>query len=112
MILNVNTILWIYLQNVITLPYDYLIQTEEFDIFHTACEKSSKFSLSANEIYDKIYTKHTLFYFDSFKNMILLLQTILPANSKKKELIDKAYPIIERMHLEVMLGNLYIHSKI
>ena len=111
MILKIDTILWIFLQNVITLPYDYLIETESFEIFHNACEKSSKFSISANEIYNNLYTSYTTFQFDSFMNMMNILQNVLPLYSKKKELVDKALPIIERMHLEVMLGNLHLNSK-
>jgi hypothetical protein len=111
MILCVDTILWIYLQNVISLPYDYLIETDTFEIFHTACEKSSKFSISANEIYDDLYTSSTQFQFDSFITMIKVLQNVLPVHSKKKELVDRALPIIERMHLEVMLGELSFNSK-
>jgi hypothetical protein len=112
MILCVDTILWIYLQNIITLPYDYLIQTEPFEIFHAACEKSSKFLISANEVYDNLYTQNTVFSFDSFTIMIQILQNALPINSKKKELVDKALPIIERMHLEFSLNNLNINSKL
>jgi hypothetical protein len=112
MFLSVDTILWIYLQNVISLPYDYLIQSEPYEIFHAACEKSCKFIISANEIYDDIYTQNTTFHFNSFRDMIQVLQTVLPSNSKKKYLIDKAFPIIERLHIEFMLDNLNINSKL
>lgn len=112
MYIQVDIILWIYLQNVILLPYEYLIETDEYDIFKNAEINKSMYILSTKEIHKDIsYThyklckEYTYLHFTSFDNLLENLNTLLDNESYKKQLINKALPIIKLQKIETMMSN-------
>jgi hypothetical protein len=109
MYLRIDVILWLFLQNLILLPYDYLIETDEYEIFKVASHKENcVYVMSYNDIFDSKTGTSNDFYFDSFENMLTILEVILEDNCLKKNLIIKARPIINRIAVEHMFQNIYI----
>jgi hypothetical protein len=108
MYICVDIILWVFLQNIVLLPYDYLIETEEFEIFKSAEQKSCKYIISENDLYDMRILKNDLL-FDSFENMLTIIQLLLPNNCKKKLLIEASIPIFNRMSVEHMLESCHLN---
>lgn len=102
---RVDIILWVFLQNSILLPYEYLIETEEYEIFRSASFHSSKFIISNKDVFDDTRIDISDFYFDSFDTMISLLNIILPENHRKKILLERAIPILEGIRITNMLEN-------
>jgi hypothetical protein len=113
MYIRVDVILWVFLQNVILLPSEYLMETEEYEIFQNAEQCDYIYILSCKDIrYEMLYTKRNCYpndiVFDTFQNMLYILQTLLEDNTLKKNLIINAIPILKRMNIENLLNNLRI----
>lgn len=109
---KVDIILWIFLQNIITLPFDYLLETAEYDIFKTAEYEKHIYILSSKEIhyelkYDKLqFYKNMDLYFNSFQEMLIILETFLDDNTLKKNLISKSKILFNIYFIENKLYNL------
>jgi len=114
MYIHIDIILWIFLQNIILLPFDYLIETDEFQIFENAEKQSSGYIISYKDLYDvRLRLRYSIqnndIYFESFENMLTSIYTILPNNCIKKNLIKTAKPILNRFIVENMLMNCHIN---
>ena len=114
-VLNVDIKLWIFLQNVINLPSDFLKETDEYDLFKTASVYGATFSISENDIIDdySFYTKSNEYYkFATFGQLIITVKEILELyelqESKKYKLLIEAIPKLEVIALENTLENLTI----
>jgi len=115
-ILNVDVKFWIFLQNVINLPSDFLKQSEEYDLFKTANEYGATFSISEYDILDdySFYFKTNEYYkFATFGQLIVTVKEILELyelqESKKYKLLIEAIPKLEVIALENTLENLTIN---
>jgi len=112
MFLQIDNILWIYLQNIILLPVDYLIETEEYDIFKNAQENNTIYILSLKDIYNdlsydnlKLYKSYKFIYFKNFESILNMLLSLLDDTCYKKQLITKSISIIKLQKVEKMLYN-------
>jgi len=111
---QVDIILWIFLQNIALVPYEYVLETEEYDIFKYADKNNHIFILSCNDIkFDISYInlkkyKNSLLYFTSFENMLYNLLSILDKESYKRNLIVKSLDIMKKQSIEIKLENLHI----
>lgn len=117
---RVDVILWVFLQNILLLPNDYLIETEEYDTFINAEINAHAYILSCKhikyemnyEIYKQcITTSKTAsgcddIYFNSFQNMLSSLHSVLDDDSYKKNLITRTAPLIKMLFIEDQLHNL------
>ena len=109
---KVDIILWIFLQNIITLPFEYLLETDEYDIFKTADYEKHIYILSSKEIHYELkydmyqFYKNSDLYFNSFTEMLLVLETLLDDNTLKKNLINKAIKILNIHIIDNKLYNL------
>jgi hypothetical protein len=108
MFTRVDIILWIFLQNIILLPYEYLLETDEYEIFRAGESRSSKFIISNQDVFDDKRIIPSDFYFDTFHSMIRLLYIVLPENHRKKLLLEKAIPLIDNIYTVHLLENFHL----
>jgi hypothetical protein len=108
--LYVDDKLWIFLQNIILLPYDYLIETEEYELFETAEKNKCGYTISKNDIFDLRHKpkNNVFYYFTSFPKLLRNIYSVLNNTSNKKKLIEQAIPIIDRIKVENMFQKCYI----
>jgi hypothetical protein len=104
-ILRIDVILWIFLQNIVLLPYDYLCETDEFSLFS---QKIDMYIISVKDIYDKNIYGCENYIYTSFDAMLHNLQYLLPKQNKKHQLIKSCIPIIENIRTQQMFEKLSI----
>ena len=101
-----NTHLWVFLQNVININYEYLSETPEFDMF----KNNSCFSISVSDIIDK--SSDDIIYVNSFTELIFTIKNFMESqyytDSIKYKILTKSIPILERISLEIQLENMSI----
>ena len=107
----VDTILWIFIQNVINLPYEYLQETNEYSIFEECQSKDVIYKISKTELDDYNYIKNSsninilddYYIFTNFFEMLLQLHDIFISQNKtdtiKYNLLVKAIPIMQEISL-------------
>jgi len=110
--IRVDIKLWIFLQNIILLPSEYLIETDEYEFFSESEKTHGKYVLSSNDIYYEAKHRTCLrnqdIFFESFAHMIDILKQLLDNDSMKQKLITTAIPIIERIIIEDRLQSFTI----
>lgn len=108
--LNIDVKIWIFLQNITLLNSDSLKETEEYDIFKTACELNTIYYMSERDILDN--ESKNIYYFKSFTEVIISLKNILEIfdreKSMKYKIVTAAIPIMERISVENALEKLNI----
>jgi len=103
-IVSVDVRLWVLLQNTITLPSDYLKETEEYELFKDAHRTQKTFSISQNDIFDDDDETFEFYHFDTFSEMMFSIKELYEMRNmtecKKYKLLVESYAAIERIALE------------
>jgi len=116
-IFRVDIKIWILLQNIASLPSDFVRDSDEYQLFKDATESGAEFAISEKDILDdniEILYGYQDFTFDTFSKMIYAIKEILEVyeltECKKYKLLIKAMPRMELIALENKLDSMTVSS--
>lgn len=107
--LNCDINLWIFLQNIKTLDYEYLCETQEYDLFKSAQYYNTGYTISLADIIDdkEACIKYQAATFtDLLYKVKFILESFAKINTLKYRLLMDTIPIIERIAVENTLRSL------
>ena len=97
--LNCDINLWIFLQNIKTLDYEYLCETQEYDLFKSA----EYYTISLADIIDDreaCIRYQAATFTDLIYKVKFILESFAKINTLKYRILMDAIPIIERIAVE------------